>query len=424
VTRALYFDVVGGAAGDMIVGALLDLGVQGLDLQWLEGALAGLELRGYTLALDRVERQAIAAAKFRVIVGEAAGAHHHRSYRDIRRLIERSTVPDRARALALDIFRALAEAEGLVHGVPAEEVTFHEVGAVDSIVDVVAAALCLDRLGSPPCFASPLPMSRGRVNSQHGVLPLPAPATAHLLRGVPLVHVSGSVERVTPTGAAILKTVVEEWCDFPPAPIPRAEGGSGSGGGRPGRGVEIQRVGYGAGDRDDADLPNVLRVFELAWAGGGTRDGRVRERITVLETNLDDAAPETLGYVSERLAAGALDAFVTPVVAKKSRPAHLLTVLCREADRQALADLLFAETTTLGVRSRVVEREALARREVVVETPWGPIGAKLASRADGVVTAHADYDACAAAARRHGVPLARVMEQVARVALREAAGRP
>ncbi len=421
MSLSLHFDTVGGAAGDMIVGALLDLDHEGVDITWLEGALRALDLPDFRVSLERVARHGITAAKFRVTETQPAahdhdhggggghghhghGAHAHRHYADIRRMIEAADLPAGARRIALDAFRALAEAEGKVHGVAADAVAFHEVGAVDSIVDIVGAALCLDRLGAPRCTASPLPVNPGFVHSAHGQMPLPAPATALLLQGIPVVAVPGDVERVTPTGAALLKTIVSEWTPFP----------------SPAGGVVIRRVAYGAGDRDDKDRPNLLRVFEwepAGEAGAAPGSGRTRETLAVIETNLDDATPEQIGYAMDRLlAAGALDVFVVPMVGKKSRPGHLLTVLAREPDEGRLVDLLFHETPTLGVRVSRVAREALPRTQATVETPWGPIRVKIAVRAGGQATVHAEYEDVAEAARRSGVPYAQVQAEAERAA--------
>ncbi len=256
---AIFFDPVGGAAGDMIVGALLDLRAPGLDIDWLRGALAPLgDLGGYRIELDRVTRHSVSCAKFRVLTGGAEAqhghghAHVHRPYGDIKRLVGGAPLDPVARDIALACFAALAEAEGAVHRIAPDDVEFHEVGAVDSLVDVVGAALCLARLGAPPCFAGPLPVSGGTIRTQHGVLPLPAPATAHLITGIPIIPAPGRAERVTPTAAAVLRTVVGEWGAYPPPSLSPAR---------------ALRIGYGAGDRDDQDLPDYLRIVELDAAG-------------------------------------------------------------------------------------------------------------------------------------------------------------
>ncbi len=422
---ALYFDAVGGAAGDMIVGALLDLGLPGLDLAWLQGGLASLSLGGYELACDRVMRHAVSAAKFRVLFEGVShehaahdhhhhddhdhhhhhhadehhhdgGHHEHRRHRDIVTMIRAAGLPSGARDLALRIFALLAEAEATVHRVPVDDVAFHEVGAVDSIVDIVGAALCLDRLGLPRCFASPLPNAAGTVTAQHGRLPLPAPATALLLRGIPLVPSLAPGERVTPTGAAILRAIVSEWGAFPLPSLSPAI---------------IESVGYGAGDRDDREVPNFVRV--LACRTASTRVGV--EPLVLMETNLDDATPELLGHVLEgAMSTGALDAWIAPIVGKKGRPAQLLSLLCQPADHSRLESYLLSETTTLGVRSQTVSRRALERREMTATTPWGPIRVKVARRPDGRETGHPEYADVAEAARRAEVPFQRVTDAALR----------
>ncbi|MCS6816939.1 MAG: nickel pincer cofactor biosynthesis protein LarC [Blastocatellia bacterium] len=386
--RTLYFDCFAGASGDMILGALLDLG---LDFDALRSELAKLPLRGYELRRSEVRRAHLRGTKFDVwIEGEdhahAHGAGHpHRRLEEIVQIIRASELSERVKRRAEEVFHRLAQAEARAHGCAVEEVTFHEVGAVDSIVDIVGACVGFELLGIERFLASPVHLGRGFLGCAHGRYPVPVPATAELLKGARVYTSDIEAELVTPTGAALLATFCE---DFGPMPEMRLEG-----------------IGYGAGTRDFPDFPNLLRVML-----GETRAASGRERLLMLETNLDDASPQILGHVVERaLQAGALEAFAVPVVMKKGRLGTLLTLLCRPEDREALLTLLFRETPTLGVRFYEVERRALAREVVSVETPYGPIPVKVATLDGEIVNAAPEFDVCRQAAERHRVPVREVM---------------
>ncbi len=278
------------------------------------------------------------------------------------------------------VFRRMAEVEAGIHGVPIETVHFHELGAVDTIVDVTGALLALERLGVGRVFASPVPLGRGLARGAHGTFPLPAPATVALLRGATVVGVDHAVETVTPTAAALLAELAEAF-----GPIPS---------------MRLTAVGYGAGARTTPE-PNILRVL----LGDADDDGCAAEMLVMLETNIDDMTPEVHGYVAERLlAAGALDAYLTPVLMKKGRPGVVLSALCRSADAVRLRGLIFAETTTLGVRTHEVTRHCLARDTLTVNTPYGEIRVKVA-RGEGGEKAAPEYEDCRRAAEAHGVPL-------------------
>ncbi|HHL39813.1 MAG TPA: nickel pincer cofactor biosynthesis protein LarC [Deltaproteobacteria bacterium] len=390
--KVLYFDCICGISGDMTLGALVDLGV---DLRWLESELGRLPLGGYGLRAERQHRHGIGGTRLHVDISET---RHHRTFAVIREMIEGSALADDVKELALRIFRTLAEAEARVHGVDVEEVHFHEVGAVDSIVDIVGAALCLRRLAPERVTASPLPLGTGFIDAAHGRMPVPAPASLEILRGVPTAPSDIRFELTTPTGAAIIKTVADGFGPLPP--------------------MTIGKSGYGVGSRDFAEAPNVLRVIEGELRDGGRRT----ERLTVIETNVDDMSPEAAGYLMERLlSAGALDVFFTAVQMKKNRPGLLVTVLAEEHGVRELTEIIFSESTTLGVRTRTVERISLPRKTVKVETPYGTVRVKAVERDGRFVDGRPEFEDCRAAAAAAGAPLVVVMDAAREAARRELA---
>jgi uncharacterized protein (TIGR00299 family) protein len=399
----LHLDAFSGIAGNMFLGALLDAG---LSRRALAADLAGLRVP-HALRARRVKRGPLAACYVTVGVPTARGkarprsrgAHDHghahghgRRYDEIRKLLDRARLAAPVRDRAQAIFAALAGAEARVHGVPVSRVHFHEVGAVDAIVDVAGAAIALERLEVRRVTAGPVALGHASVDTEHGRLPLPAPATLELLRGVPTAPAGVAWETVTPTGAAILRTVVDAY-----GPLPA---------------MTVRRIGHGAGDDRKGPLPNVLRAIL-----GETPLGR-HERVTCLECNLDDLVPEHFDHVMERLlAAGALDVSIQHVVTKKNRPGFLLRVLCLPPARDALAGLLFDETTTLGVRTLEWDRIALPRESHRIATPYGRISVKVTRRPGGTVDVSAEYDECRRAAVRTGAPIrdvVRVVEETAR----------
>lgn len=404
--KMLYFDMVGGMAGDMAVASLLELGVP---LEHLRDGLARLGLEGLAIATEKASRHHISGTRFLVTwpgkeggagndhgeghSGEGHGehgAHAHRDYRDIRILIEGSGLAAGPRETALSIFRKLAEAEGAVHGVPPEEVRFHEVGAWDSIADVVCTALALDYLAPGAVYCSAVPVGAGTVKTAHGVMPVPAPATLLLLEGFPVVQGGPAYERTTPTGAAILAALAT------PAPEPFA--------------YVPRRVGVGLGSYDGAEVPNLLRAVlgEAGAAGEAGADAPVRETIECAEANLDDANPEWIGYLMERLLeAGALDVALLPVQMKKNRPGTQIQVLYRPQMRDAVLELIFSEVTTLGVRYHALERVALPREQAAVITPWGEVSGKV-TRVGGKMRFAPEFEACRALAKQAEVPLQEV----------------
>ena len=348
-----------------------------------------LGLAGCSVEAERIVKQGLAATQVTVVDGEGDAAPH-RSLGTIRGIIEAAGLSEPVTRRSVAAFTRLAEAEAGVHKCAVEKVHFHEVGAVDAIVDIVGAMAALDDLGVGRVVCSPIPTGSGTVTCAHGVLPVPAPATVELLRGVPLAECDEVGELITPTGAAVLTTVADSFGRLPA--------------------MAIDRVGYGAGRREGQHRPNLLRVI----LGEAVADSEGDE-IVVLEANIDDASPEVLGYAIERLMeAGALDAYAVPIYMKKSRPATLLTVLAEPGAVAELEAVLFAETTTFGVRRHTAQRSKLLREVVTVETPYGAIGVKVGRRGGEVVTAAAEYEDCRSAAQRHGVALRVVMDAAGR----------
>ncbi|HWE37614.1 MAG TPA: nickel pincer cofactor biosynthesis protein LarC [Isosphaeraceae bacterium] len=377
--RIAYFDCFSGISGDMTLGALVDAGV---DAGAIKAAVAALGLP-CELGFEAVRRGGFRATYAKVV---APHEHAHRHLHHIEAMIDKAALPPKQADLAKRIFRRLGEAEARVHGIDIQKVHFHEVGAVDSIVDIVGAAVGLDLLGVERFEASPVPPGRGSVKGAHGRMPLPAPATAELLKGVPLAESTAEMEQTTPTGAAILATVAESF-----GPLPA---------------MTVEAIGLGAGTRDLPDLGNILRLFigQVALPAGA-------DRVWVLESNLDDLPGEVVGYATTKLLeAGALDAFVTPILMKKNRPGVIVSVLCDEGKIPAMEEVLFRETTTLGVRRYPVSRHKLKRQATSVETAFGPIKGKLGWLADRPPTFSPEYDDCARVAAGRGVPLREVYQ--------------
>ncbi len=401
--KLLYLDCFAGISGDMTIGALLDLG---LDFDHLKQELAKLGVEGYELSLERVDRSGINAAKFDVHLQKTVSVHHqhnghqhehshsheedhthdHRSLSTIRHLIESSALSKQVKQNATAIFQRIGEAEAKIHGVEVESVHFHEVGAVDSIVDIVGACIGLDALGIEQILSSPLHVGYGTFTCAHGTYPIPGPAATEILRGVPIYANNIEGELVTPTGAAIVATLAK---DFVKLPLMR-----------------IDKVGYGAGTRVYEKFPNVLR----AVLGEVETEDATPDTITIIEANLDDLNPQIFGHLMEQaLTAGALDIFYTPVQMKKNRPGVLLTVLCATELREQLMTLIFRETTTLGVRYREERRVILRREFVKVETAFGSITIKVARNQTGqVMNAAPEFADCQAAALKHQVSLREV----------------
>lgn len=376
-----YFDCFSGAGGDMIVAALIDAGA---DADALRKELSALNVGGYGLTIERVTKQGIAATRFNVRL-DADAKQPHRHLRHVLDILKTSELSDGVRDKACRVFQRLAEAEAAVHGTTIDKVHFHEVGAVDAIVDVVGAVLALELLHVDRIVCSPIPTGSGTVTCDHGVLPVPAPATARLLHGVPLAACDEVGELTTPTAAAVLTTLSSGFGVIPQ--------------------MTLTAVGYGAGTREGRNRPNVLRVL----IGEAVETNGDFDQIVMLETNLDDASPQVIGYCMERLVGeGALDVYTVPILMKKQRPGVVLTVLCELEKAAAMEEILFAETTTFGIRRRTVERTKLRRRFETVATPYGDIRMKI-GEGEGVVTASPEFEDCRAATLRHGVALREVI---------------
>ncbi len=382
--RCIYFDCFSGAAGDMILAALVDAGCP---IEVLRDTVARLGLEGVSLETERVKRHGIAALRARVEIGDQA-RRHHRHLPQILEMIAGAELPGWVSERATLIFRRLAEAEAVVHGTTVERIHFHEVGAADAIVDIVGACAGLHALEVAHVLCSPIPVGSGTLTCEHGVMPVPAPATAELLRGVPLAACDEPGELTTPTGAAILTTLATDFTAPPP--------------------ITIDRVGYGAGTREGDTRANILRVILGIPAAD---DACEQDVVTVLEAQVDDATGQALAFALEQVfEAGALDAFIVPIIMKKGRPGQLLTVLCRQADVAVLESAIFAHTPTLGVRRRESRRTKLSRRRVAVETPYGTVHVKVACRGEDTTKAWPEYEDCAAQARAHGVTLSEVQQ--------------
>jgi uncharacterized protein (TIGR00299 family) protein len=381
--KAAYFDCFSGISGDMVLGALVDAGVE---LGRLEAELRRLPFSGWKLSAEKVRRGAISATKVNV---EAAEQHHHRSLTTILKMIDGAGLAPRIAERARKIFERLGAAEAKVHDVPIDQVHFHEVGAVDAIIDITGAAVGFELLGIEVFSTSPLNLGGGRVETAHGTLPVPAPATAELVRG--LACYSSGIERelVTPTGAAIVSTLATASGAMPP--------------------MTVEALGWGAGTADLAEQPNVLRLFVGERAAEAERWNQM---VAVIEANVDDMNPQLYGYFAERaFEAGALDVFSTPAQMKKNRPGLLLTVLAPPESAERLAALLLQETTTLGVRISEARRRCLERDWATVETAYGPVRIKLGREAGRVVNAAPEYEDCRRIAAERGVPLKQVFAE-------------
>ncbi len=371
----------------MTLGALVDAGC---NLAEIEAQLRRLPVPGWTISAKKVMRRGFRATHVKVT---SSDPQRHRSLSEILQLIERAQLPAPVAERASSIFTRLGQAEALVHGTPVEKVHFHEVGAVDAIVDIVGAAAGFEQLGIEQFFCSPLNVGGGRVQTAHGNLPVPAPATAELLRGAPTYSNGIERELVTPTGAAIVATMARQ---FGPQPE-----------------MTAAAIGLGAGSNDLAEQPNVLRLF-IGESAGRADDATFDEDIVVLEANLDDMSPQIYGFFAERaLEAGALDVFSLPVQMKKNRPGQLITVLCKPADREKLSEMLFRETTTLGVRQSSVKRRTLQRESLSVQTSLGPIRMKIARLHGQILNAAPEYEDCQKVAAERGVPLKQVLAEAA-----------
>jgi uncharacterized protein (TIGR00299 family) protein len=383
--KLCYIDAFSGISGDMTVGALLDAGA---DFNALNDALSSLGTEA-TFRFERTKRKGIAAGKFHV---DGTDSKAHRHLHHIEKMINDSGLSDRVKSNSLAVFRRLAQSESKMHATTIEKVHFHEVGAVDSICDIVGACFCLDNLGVDALHCSPINVGSGTVRTEHGILPIPAPATADLLIGKPIYSRGPEVELTTPTGAAIVSTLAGGFGPMPP--------------------MSITSAGYGAGDKDFPDHANVVRVL-IGQATGATESTTV----VVIEANIDDSTPELLGYAMEKLLeAGALDVSFTPIQMKKNRPGSKLSVVCEPEKREALAEIVLRETSSLGVRMYNAERRVQSRRIVHVTTPYGPVRVKISQTG----AAAPEFEDCRQLAASHNVPLKQVMAEATLAYLKDA----
>ena len=376
--KIAYFDCFSGAGGDMIAAAMLDAG---LDAKYLTEQLATLSIEKLEIKITQTSRGGLRAISFLPVIAEQ---HSHRNLEEIIRIIQNSDITAEAKKTAVEIFERLANAEAAVHGKNANEIHFHEVGAVDSIVDIVSAAIGLDffrKNGLTKIYCSTVSVGGGTIKCAHGMLPVPAPATAELLKGVPVIGGPIEAELLTPTAAAILTTIVDGFGELPA--------------------MKVERIGYGAGSLESDKVPNCLRLII-----GETveTDFETSDCVYLLETNIDDLSGEIIGYTTERLLeAGALDVFTTPIYMKHSRPAVKLSVICKMEDAQKVEQFLFEQGITFGIRKQILQRSKLAREFVTVKTKYGDIKIKAGKLSGKVVTAKPEFADCVKAAKKHNV---------------------
>lgn len=375
--KILYYECFSGISGDMNLGAMIDLGVEE---SYLRNELSRLNLEGWELAVEKEKRNGIAGTKVTVIATREE--HHHRHPGDIEKIIEESSLPDGVKKIASRIFREVALAESKVHNIPYDSVHFHEVGAVDSIIDIVGAAICYDRLGIDKVHISALELGGGTVKCAHGVLPVPAPATIEIVRGIPVLTGGVSFEATTPTGAAIVKALGTSFGSAP--------------------GLIIEKTGYGIGQKEGIERPNMLRVSIGQTVEANTNVGDA----FIAECNIDDMNPEWYEYITgELFKAGASDVWLTPIIMKRNRPATKLSLLCNGEKLDILKNIILRESTSVGLRIIPAGKVALERSVEEIDTPLGKFMIKV-SRLDGkVVTAKAEFSDCSAAAARNNIPL-------------------
>ena len=378
--RAAYLDCFSGISGNMFLGALLDAG---LPEQVLRDAIAKIDLKGFSIKIKPVDKWGIRATHLDV---DLTSKHHHRGLDDILKLIRAAELPEAVKDKACQVFERLGRAEAKVHGMPLDKVHFHEVGAVDAIIDIVGTVFGFHYLGVERIYCSPLRVGRGFVKAAHGIMPIPAPATAELLHGIPLYPGDIDRELVTPTGAALVAELCSGFGD------------------RPG-GFLAETTAYGAGTWDLV-IPNVMRL-----SLGRLPEQKNSDEIWLLEANVDDSTPEVIAYAIDKLlAAGAVDAWITPIIMKKGRPAFLLSALCMETNKIAVEDVVFAETSSIGVRWQQVRRTVADRSMVAVQTEWGTVGVKVAERDGQVINVAPEFGDCRHLAEQSGAPLKKIYQ--------------
>ena len=380
--KIAYFDCFAGASGDMIVAAMLDAG---LDAEFLRAQLTTLGIENLDIKLTETKRAGIKAVSFEPV---APKQDHDRNVEQISKIINQSKISERAKKTAIAIFDRIARAEAVVHNQTPDDIHFHEVGAIDSIVDVVSASVGVDALGVEKVYCSALNVGGGIAKCAHGIMPVPAPATAELLRGIPIAGGPGQAELLTPTGAAILTTVVDEFCPLPS--------------------MDIETIGYGAGSMQFEDFPNVLRLIVGQAAAENSAD---TDTICVLESNIDDVSGELLGFATEKLLEdGALDVFTTPICMKQNRPAAQISVICKVEDAQRLERVLFEQGLTFGIRKQILQRSKLTRDFVTVPTEFGEIRIKTGLLNGRIVNAKPEFSDCVWSAKKHNVPVKAVLD--------------
>ncbi|WP_446899879.1 nickel pincer cofactor biosynthesis protein LarC [Clostridium sp. LBM24168] len=394
--KILYYDCFSGISGDMNLGAMVDIGVDG---NYLVSELAKLNINEYNIVIKKNTKNGIAGTKVDVILLYGSNSHgdehhsHHRNLHDIENIINSSKLNSKVKKISLEIFKKVAEAEAKVHNSSIYEVHFHEVGAVDSIVDIVGAAICFDYLNIDKVVSSKVEVGYGFVKCAHGTLPVPAPATAEILKGVPIKS-QVPFEAATPTGAAILTYFTSEFTDS--------------------KNFKINKIGYGIGTKDNDSIPNVIRVFIGESNESGNCDGGYsKDHIKVMECNIDDMNPENYEYVIHKLLEkGALDVYLTPIIMKKQRPAEKLTVLYKEQYEDDIMDIVFLNTTTLGVRKYVVERDKLQRESQKVMTKYGEITVKNSYYKGRKVGSKPEYDDCRKLAIKNNISISEIQREI------------
>lgn len=391
--KILYFDCFSGISGDMVLGAMLDAGVEE---GFLRQELAKLQVSDFDLKVTKKQKNGIAGTDVEVVLHEHEGHHHeHRNLYDIKKIINDSALDEAVKQMAVGIFTKLAQAEARIHFSDIENIHFHEVGALDSIIDIVGASICINSIRPDVVYSSPLNVGSGFVDCQHGLLPVPAPAALELLKNIPIYSTGIDAELVTPTGAAILSYICRQ---FGPMPL-----------------LRIESIGYGLGKKD-LEIPNALRVI----IGDTSDSSNLRDEVAVLECNIDDMNPELCGYIMDKLFEnGALDVFYAPIFMKKERPAIEINALCHKGDEGKLIEVLLKETTTLGVRKHYAERMILPRRWLSAKTPWGEVRVK-AAEYNGSIKYAPEYEDCVKVAKNADVPLREVYQAATSEIVREA----
>ena len=384
-----YFDCFSGISGDMTLGAFFDLGVPE---EWLKDRLEAIPLTGFEVLAETVSRHGIQAKSVEVRVKDDATSRH---YEDIKSILEKSPMSSGVKQRSLDIFERIADAEALIHGCPKEKVHFHEVGGIDALVDIVGTALCVDYLKIDSVIASPIPVGRGFVTCQHGTLPVPAPATLGILKGVPIYGTNIPHEMVTPTGAAIIATLAGSFKEMPD--------------------MIIEEIGYGAGKRELETQPNLLRIVLGTEITNSEKELGVyqADQIVILETCIDDMNPEVFGFLMERLfEKGALDVYWIPIFMKKNRPGTMIQVLCPENYREVLMTCILSESSSLGVRYYHVKRRMLGRERIMVKTVYGEIAVKRITELDGSSRIIPEYEICKKIALEKNLPIRMVYDTI------------